>query len=127
MTVWYRWVQDAGVQVSPRWSCHLIIYLSGLECTVIKQLLCHPHMHIHTRWFSDNPIVKIKVAEIPLWCQCRYALNHPLLFVLILMLLGLSFYIGLENSTVLLFSIYTWSLGNTTLDHHLISLNDLLK
>lgn len=73
-------------------------------------------------------LVKIKVAEIPLWYQRRCALNHhPLTFFLIWILLGLSFYVGLEISTVVLFSIYIWSLRNMTLDPHLIYFNDVLK
>lgn len=54
-------------------------------------------------------------------------IDHILIFFLILMLLGLSFYIDLENSTVVLFSILTWCLGNVTIDHHLINFNDLQK
>uniref|UniRef100_A0A7N5JXS2 Zinc finger PHD-type domain-containing protein n=1 Tax=Ailuropoda melanoleuca TaxID=9646 RepID=A0A7N5JXS2_AILME len=46
-------------------------------------------------------------CHIPLSCQCRYALNHAIIFFLTSVLLGLSFYIGLKNSTVVLFSIYT--------------------
>lgn len=121
--MWYWLLQDAGVQVNTWRSCRLINCLLDKSAQLLKMTSMPPlpHTYIPVCFLG-----KIKVAQIPLWCQCRCALNHAIIFFLTLMLLDLSFYIGLKNSTVVLFSIYTWSLGNI-INHHLINFNGLLK